>query len=284
MVRYVTNLLLLDTPSLWRNTLFAAPVWSDVAKMLSTCLDNLELYNLVRYTANIRGSCCSPRLSLIALFKKLYCRCLTKPGKGDIPSSIRHRSLAVVLRTPSKYFIALIYNFSTTWCTWYVRGDLCCGYMICPPCDLHCWYMICPRCDLYCGYMIYPPCDLHCGYMICPPCDLHCGYMICPPCDLYCGYMICPPCDLYCGYMICPPCDLYCGYICPPCDLHCGYMISPPCDLYCGCMICPPCDLYCGYVICPLCDLYCGYMICLPCDLYCGYVIYVHHVAYVVDI
>ena len=115
MVRYVTNLLLLDTPSLWRYTLFAAPVWSDVAKMLSTCLDNFELYNLLRYTANIRGSCCSPRLSLIALFKKLYRRCLTKPGKGDIPSSIRHRSLAVVLRTPSKHFIALIYNFSTTW-------------------------------------------------------------------------------------------------------------------------------------------------------------------------
>ena len=28
MVRYVTNLLLLDTPSLWSNALFAAPVWS----------------------------------------------------------------------------------------------------------------------------------------------------------------------------------------------------------------------------------------------------------------
>ena len=114
MVRYVTNLLLLDTPSLWHSG-FAAPVWSGVDKMLSTCLDNLELYNLVRYTANIKESFCSPHLSLIALFKKLYCHCLTKPGKGDILSSIRHRSLAAVLRTPSKHFITLIYNFSTTW-------------------------------------------------------------------------------------------------------------------------------------------------------------------------
>ena len=58
------------------------------------------------------------------LFKKVHCHCLTKPGRGDIPSSSRHLSLAVVLRTPTKQFITPIYTFFTT----YIGRDFSDGF------------------------------------------------------------------------------------------------------------------------------------------------------------
>ena len=46
----------------------------------------------------------------MALHRKLYWRCFTTVGKGDIPSSIRHKSLAVLLRTPNPVQCWLLIN------------------------------------------------------------------------------------------------------------------------------------------------------------------------------
>ena len=109
------NLLLFDTFNLWYITLFVVSMWSGVARILSIHLASLGLCNLVNDMANIKGSSSSKWSAFMALYRKLYWRCFTTAGNGSIPSSIKHKSLAELLRTPNKYFIAQIYNFSTSW-------------------------------------------------------------------------------------------------------------------------------------------------------------------------
>ena len=109
------NLLLFDIFNLWYMTFFVAPMWSGVAKILSLHLASLGLYNLVSDTANVKGSSRSRCPPFMTLYRKLYWRCLTTAGKGDIPCSIRHKSLAVLLWTPNRYFIAHIHYLSTSW-------------------------------------------------------------------------------------------------------------------------------------------------------------------------
>ena len=115
IVRYVTNLLLLEVAILWCSTRFAEPIWSGLLNTLSIHRDNLGSKVFAICRANMKGSCWFPVLALISLCNKWYCLCFTTAAKGDIPISTKHRSFAVVLRTPNKYFMAPMYILSTAW-------------------------------------------------------------------------------------------------------------------------------------------------------------------------
>ena len=115
IVRYVTNLLLLEVAILWCSTRFAEPIWSGLLETLSIHRDNLGSNVFAICRANMKGSCWSPVLALISLCNKLFCLCFTTAAKGDIPISTKHRSFAVVLRTPNKYFMAPMHSLSTAW-------------------------------------------------------------------------------------------------------------------------------------------------------------------------